>query len=109
MASSTVRPTHSLTWQSVSPCPAVVLTTIPGIFTDVYHEDVGIGGLHYIALGLGAYPASTERHPHTERCCVGLFVTTQINARIIDRVYRKMKARNGGVGKPEFRLRTSAW
>ncbi|TFY69980.1 hypothetical protein EVJ58_g103 [Rhodofomes roseus] len=66
----------------------LVLTTIPAIFSNVYHEDVGIGGLHYIALGLG------------------LFVTTQINARIIDRVYRKMKARNGGVGLPEFRLLT---
>lgn len=66
----------------------LVLTTIPGIFSSVYHENVGIGGLHYIALGLG------------------LFVTTQINARVIDRIYRSMKARNGGVGQPEFRLVT---
>ncbi|KZT75016.1 MFS polyamine transporter [Daedalea quercina L-15889] len=66
----------------------LVLTTIPGIFTDVYHEDAGIGGLHYIALGLG------------------LFVTTQINARVIDRIYQNQKARNGGIGKPEYRLIT---
>ncbi|PCH33985.1 MFS polyamine transporter [Wolfiporia cocos MD-104 SS10] len=66
----------------------LVLTTIPGIFTYVYHENVGIGGLNYIGLGLG------------------LFITSQINARLLDRVYIHFKNRNGGVGRPEFRLPT---
>ncbi|CCL98322.1 uncharacterized protein FIBRA_00316 [Fibroporia radiculosa] len=66
----------------------LVLTTIPDIFSNVYHENVGIGGLHYIALGLG------------------LFLTSQANARLLDRVYIYFKMRNGGVGRPEFRLPT---
>ncbi|EPT01521.1 hypothetical protein FOMPIDRAFT_1029755 [Fomitopsis schrenkii] len=63
----------------------LVLTTIPAIFNDVYYERVGIAGLHYIGLG------------------VGLVVATQLNARALDRVYKHLKARNGGVGQPEFR------
>jgi len=31
----------------------LVLTTIPLIFDEVYHQSVGIAGLHYIALGIG--------------------------------------------------------
>jgi len=63
------------------------ITTIPSIFQDVYHERVGIAGLHYLALG------------------VGLTCGSQINARFMDRVYKSLKSRNGGVGRPEFRLR----
>ncbi|KZT40250.1 MFS general substrate transporter [Sistotremastrum suecicum HHB10207 ss-3] len=62
------------------------LTTIPQIYTGVYHESVGIGGLHYIALGMG------------------LSVASQVNARILDKVYIYYKNRAGGVGRPEFRL-----
>ena len=65
------------------------LTTITGIFRGVYHETVGIAGLHYIALGLG------------------LTGVSQINAQLIDRLYKYLSAKNGGVGKPEFRLRAS--
>ncbi|KAF8178937.1 MFS polyamine transporter [Pholiota molesta] len=62
------------------------LTTMPSIFRDIYHEGVGIGGLHYIALGLG------------------LGLSSQINARFMDRIYIHFKMKNGGVGEPEFRL-----
>jgi hypothetical protein len=65
----------------------VVITTIPAIFQDVYHQRVGIAGLHYLALG------------------VGLTVGSQLSARFMDRIYLWLKSRNGGVGKPEFRLR----
>jgi hypothetical protein len=65
----------------------VFLTTIPSTFEDVYHQRVGIAGLHYLALG------------------IGLVIPSQINARLMDRIYTLLKARNGGVGKPEFRLR----
>ena len=63
------------------------LTTVPQIYTDVYHESVGIGGLHYIALG------------------AGLSIASQVNARMLDRIYIHYKKKNNGVGKPEFRLR----
>jgi len=60
---------------------------MPTIFRDVYHERVGIAGLHYLAFG------------------VGLTCGSQINARVLDRMYMYLKSRNGGVGRPEFRLR----
>ncbi|KAF9448084.1 MFS polyamine transporter [Macrolepiota fuliginosa MF-IS2] len=63
------------------------LTTIPAIFTNIYHEGAGIGGLHYIALGVGLTGAS------------------QLNAHYMDRIYIWLKERRGkGVGEPEFRL-----
>ncbi|KAI0050075.1 MFS general substrate transporter [Auriscalpium vulgare] len=62
------------------------LTTIPSIFRDNYHESTGILGLHYIPLGLG------------------LFTASQVNSRLLDKTYAHFKAKNGGVGKPEFRL-----
>jgi hypothetical protein len=60
---------------------------MPAIFQDVYHQRVGIAGLHYLALGLG------------------LTVGSQFSAIFMDRIYLWLKSRNGGVGKPEFRLR----
>ncbi|OBZ77932.1 hypothetical protein A0H81_01635 [Grifola frondosa] len=62
------------------------LTTIPSIFEGVYRQPVGIAGLHYFALGVGLTGAS------------------QINARMLDRVYKYFKEKNGGAGKPEYRL-----
>jgi len=68
-------------------CFSVFLTTIPTIFGVVYEEKPGIAGLHYLALGVGLSGAS------------------QVNARILDKVYGYFKNKNGGVGRPEFRLR----
>jgi len=65
----------------------VFLTTIPAIFASIYHESVGIAGLHYIALG------------------AGLSLASQVNGRFMDRIYIHFKNKNGGVGEPEFRLR----
>jgi len=64
----------------------LILSTFPSLWTGMYHENVGIGGLNYISLGLG------------------FFLGTQITAPINDRIYRKLKAKNNGVGKPEFRI-----
>jgi hypothetical protein len=65
----------------------VYLTTIPGIFKDVYHHSTSIGGLHYIALGLG------------------VSVSSQVNARYMDKIYIYYKKKNGGIAEPEFRVR----
>ncbi|KAF9560322.1 MFS polyamine transporter [Agrocybe pediades] len=62
------------------------LTTMPTIFTTLYHEPRGISGLNYIALG------------------IGLCLASQINATVMDRIYVRLKDKNGGVGEPEFRL-----
>ncbi|KDR79409.1 hypothetical protein GALMADRAFT_137247 [Galerina marginata CBS 339.88] len=64
------------------------LTTMPLIFSHVYHEGPGIGGLHYIALG------------------IGLTLSSQFNARFMDKVYLRLKKKNGEVGEPEFRILT---
>ncbi|KAA6408368.1 MAG: MFS multidrug transporter [Lasallia pustulata] len=64
----------------------LVLSTFPMLWETRYHESVGIGGLNYISLG------------------VGFFLATQISAPINDRVYKKLKKRNNGVGQPEFRV-----
>jgi hypothetical protein len=60
---------------------------MPAIFGGIYHEKPGIAGLHYLALGVGLSGAS------------------QVNARMLDRVYIHFQRKNGGVGRPEFRLR----
>jgi MFS family permease len=64
----------------------LVLSTFPTLWETEYHESVGIGGLNYISLG------------------VGFFLGTQICAPCQDRIYRALKKRNNGVGKPEFRV-----
>ncbi|KAJ7075803.1 MFS polyamine transporter [Mycena belliarum] len=62
------------------------LTSMPLMFQGTYGESVGISGLHYLALGVGVSGAS------------------QINARVLDRVYKHFKEKNGGAGQPEYRL-----
>ena len=64
----------------------LVLSTFPELWTNVYHESIGISGLNYISLGLG------------------FFLGTQIGAPFNDWFYRRLKARNNGVGRPEFRV-----
>ncbi|CAL1711150.1 unnamed protein product [Somion occarium] len=67
----------------------LTITTLPQIYSTVYHEKISIVGLHYLALGLG------------------FSLTSQINSRLLDRVYVYYKDKNGGVGKPEYRLPVS--
>ncbi|KAI0673328.1 MFS polyamine transporter [Trametes maxima] len=66
----------------------LVITTVPAVFAKIYHEQPGIIGLHYISMGLG------------------LFVASQVNARMLDKVYVALKKRNNNQGEPEFRLPT---
>jgi hypothetical protein len=56
------------------------------VFTKIYGQSVGIAGTNFIAQGLG------------------FFLWAQIQGRLLDVVYRKLKARYGGEGKPEYRL-----
>jgi hypothetical protein len=64
----------------------LVLSTFAGLWINSYHETISIGGLNYISTGLG------------------FFAGSRFNAFFQDRVYRRLKARNGGVAKPEFRI-----
>ncbi|KAJ8082377.1 hypothetical protein PM082_008232 [Marasmius tenuissimus] len=62
------------------------LTTLPDIFGRIYQQKPGIAGINYLALGIGLTGAS------------------QLNARTMDKIYIRLKNRNGGVGRPEFRV-----
>ncbi|BCS17756.1 MFS transporter [Aspergillus puulaauensis] len=99
LSSALVRPFRLLTTQPIVQALAVylaymygiiylVLSTFPTLWTgeQYYNESIGIGGLNYISLG------------------VGFWLGSQICAPLNDRVYRRLKTRNGGVGKPEFRV-----
>lgn len=64
----------------------LMLATFPTIWGEVYGESPGIAGLNYISIALGSF--------------LGIIVTF----RYIDRIYRRLKEKNGGVGRPEFRM-----
>ncbi|KAJ5618661.1 MFS general substrate transporter [Penicillium herquei] len=99
MATSLVRPFRLLLTQPIVQVLAIymayiyglmylMLSTFPDLWTsaEYYHESSGIGGLNYISLGLGFWLGS------------------QICAPMIDRIYRRLKARNNNIGRPEFRI-----
>ncbi|KAF7364751.1 MFS polyamine transporter [Mycena venus] len=62
------------------------LTSMPLMFQGTYGESVGTSGINYIALGVGVTGAS------------------QINARLMDYIFRRLKERNGGAIQPEYRV-----
>lgn len=72
----------------------LVLASFPVLWTNGpedkppgYNEkNSGIAGLNYISLGIGFY------------------LGTQIAAKTADRIYKSLKAKNGGVGRSEFRV-----
>lgn len=64
----------------------LVLSTMPGLYDDQYHESIEIGGLNYISLG------------------VGFFLGAQICAPINDRIYRRLKKSHNNIGQPEYRV-----
>ncbi|TGJ78980.1 hypothetical protein E0Z10_g9783 [Xylaria hypoxylon] len=58
----------------------------PLLWTEQYGESVSIGSLNYISFALG------------------LILGVNIAGHLNDYVYRRLKARNHGVGRPEFRV-----
>lgn len=65
----------------------LMLSTFPILWTDIYHESVGIGGLNYISI------------------MIGLTFGAQIGGRLIDRIYARLsKSTPDGKGRPEFRV-----
>jgi hypothetical protein len=57
------------------------------MFQGTYGQSVGVSGINYLALGVGVTGAS------------------QINARLMDYIFRRLKEKNGGDGRPEYRIR----
>ncbi|KAG1779708.1 major facilitator superfamily domain-containing protein [Suillus placidus] len=64
----------------------LLFTTFPDLFANVYHFSIGIGGLTYIGVGFG------------------FVVATVFGAKLSDKIYIYLTARNGGRGKPEMRV-----
>ncbi|KAI0091946.1 multidrug resistance protein 4 [Irpex rosettiformis] len=64
----------------------LMFTTFPELFSVTYGFSPGIQGLCYIGLGFG------------------FVLATIIGASVADKVYHSLSIRNGGKGKPEFRV-----
>lgn len=65
----------------------LMLSTYPTVWTDIYHESTGIGGLNYISL------------------MIGLTIGAQVAGKFIDTCYHSLKKRAlDGQGSPEFRV-----
>lgn len=67
-------------------CYYIMFATFAKFFRDTYGFEAGVGGLTYLGLG------------------IGLFGATAFSGTVADRSYRWFSERNGGVGKPEFRI-----
>jgi len=64
----------------------LMLSTFPPLWERQYGQSVGIASLNFISMGLG------------------FFLGTQTCAPLTDLIYRRLKKKNNGVGKPEFRV-----
>ncbi|KAK0455696.1 MFS general substrate transporter [Desarmillaria tabescens] len=62
------------------------LSSFVKVYTDQYYENTGIAGLHYLAIALGST------------------VGGQVGARVLNKIYARLKVKNGGIGTPEMRL-----
>ncbi|KAF2856522.1 MFS general substrate transporter [Plenodomus tracheiphilus IPT5] len=64
----------------------LMLSTFPLLWHDRYGMSTGTGSLNFMSMG------------------IGFFLGTQITAPINDILYRRLKKKNNGVGRPEFRV-----
>ena len=64
----------------------LILSTFPRIWQGLYQESVGVGGLNYLSLG------------------IGFFRGAQATAKLIDRIYQRLKLQNNCIERPEFRI-----
>jgi hypothetical protein len=64
---------------------------MPLMFQGTYGESIGVSGINYLAFGVGVTGAS------------------QVNAQFMDWMFRRLKERNGGEGRPEYRIRASVF
>ncbi|KIO12834.1 hypothetical protein M404DRAFT_12954 [Pisolithus tinctorius Marx 270] len=64
----------------------LMFATFPNLFSEVYHWSVGIGGLAYVGLG------------------IGFLLSALLGAKISDKLYSRLVAKNDGRGKPEMRV-----
>ena len=64
----------------------LVLSTFPGLWTNVYHQSIGMSGLNYISMA------------------IGFFIGAQSAGRANDFIYKRLSAKSPTkTGRPEFR------
>lgn len=96
------RPVRMFTTQPIVACIAIYMAylfgtlylmfaTFPTIWTKVYGESQGIGGLNYLSIAIGS------------------FIGILLQLKMVDRIYRTLKTKNNGVGCPEFRMPSMAF
>lgn len=64
----------------------ILLSTFSTLWINTYHERVDISGLHYIALAIGELLGS------------------QLGGPLMDYIFGRLKAHNGGEVRPEFHV-----
>lgn len=64
----------------------LMFSTFPDLFSKVYHFSIGAGGLTYLGTG------------------VGFLLAALFGARVSNKIYTYLAAKNGGKGKPEMRI-----
>ncbi|EME46470.1 hypothetical protein DOTSEDRAFT_42977 [Dothistroma septosporum NZE10] len=65
----------------------LMLSTFPTVWTEIYHESIGIGGLNYVSIAIGST------------------LGAQAGGRLLDLIYRRLSMRTeDGKGRPEFRV-----
>lgn len=67
-------------------CQYLLMSEFPRAFYAAYRQPPGIASLHYLALLLA------------------FLLAGQVGGRLVDVVYRRLSERNGGEGRPEFKL-----
>ncbi|XP_014552674.1 hypothetical protein COCVIDRAFT_109734 [Bipolaris victoriae FI3] len=64
----------------------LMLSTFPILWVDRYGMSISSGSLNYLSIG------------------IGFFVGTQLTSPLIDALYCRLKFRNNGIARPEFRV-----
>ncbi|KAG1770017.1 major facilitator superfamily domain-containing protein [Suillus occidentalis] len=64
----------------------LMFATFPDLFLKVYHFSIGTGGLTYLGTG------------------VGFLLAALFGAKVSNKIYTYLAAKNGGKGKPEMRI-----
>lgn len=67
-------------------CQYLLLASFSRLFKDNYGQPPGLAGLHYFSM------------------VIGFLISGIIGGKWVDWKYRRLKERNGGIGKPEFKL-----
>jgi len=82
-----------------------MLVSTTAIFQNVFNQSVGIAGTNFVAMGASVFTDYRTNQAYSlPQIGLGFFAASQGGARLLDPMYRKLKAHYGTEGKPEYRL-----